>query len=643
MNPQLRLACAGLALGLLAACGPTPGPAPGPAAQSRTVVIGFDGLDPALSERWMQEGRLPNFSALREQGHYQHLATSNPPQSPVAWASFATGLDPGGHGIFDFLRRAPDSYAIDFSIAEQEPPSMELPLFGYRIPLNEGVLRNRRQGTPFWLDAEHAGQRATVLRVPVTYPPDPVSHMISGMGVPDLLGTQGTYTLLATRPMPGAESGGRVLLAPVDEDGIVRSQLDGPAHPFDTEAPPLSLPMQLAASSDGAILTLDDQAYPLKLGQWSNWIRVRYSMGIFGSVPGMLRAYLREGFPRPLLYISPLQADPSESALPISSPPQYAANLAARIGDFHTLGMPEETWALNQGHLEESAWLDMVRTTLAEGEAMLYDALDRQDSELVIEVFVQPDRVSHMFWRGLDESHPLHAASSELARGAIPWIYAESDRVLGEVRKRLRPEDRLIVLSDHGFASFRRSVHLNRWLVDHGYLVMKAGADATQPLFAAVDWSQTRAYALGLNGVNINRQGREPEGIVNATDADALEQQLVTELGELRDPANQQAMVRKVYRATSIYTDSHRKDSPDLIVGYEPGYRASWQTSLGATPTELVEDNLQNWSGDHCIDPDAVPGVLFTSFKPDGSAKGIADLGALIRRAHDDAHAAATP
>ncbi len=520
---------------------------------------------------------------------------------------------------------------------------MELPLFGYRIPLNEGVLRNRRQGTPFWLDAEHSGQRATVLRVPVTYPPDPVSHMISGMGVPDLLGTQGTYTLLATRPMPGAESGGRVLLAPVDEDGIVRSQLDGPAHPFDTEAPPLSLPMQLAASSDGAILILDDQAYPLKLGQWSNWIRVRYSMGIFGSVPGMLRAYLREGFPRPLLYISPLQADPLESALPISSPPQYAANLAARIGDFHTLGMPEETWALNQGHLEESAWLDMVRTTLAEGEAMLYDALDRQDSELVIEVFVQPDRVSHMFWRGLDESHPLHAASSDLARGAIPWIYAESDRVLGEVRKRLRPEDRLIVLSDHGFASFRRSVHLNRWLVDHGYLVMKAGADATQPLFAAVDWSQTRAYALGLNGVNINRQGREPEGIVNATDADALEQQLVTELGELRDPANQQAMVRKVYRATSIYTDSHRKDSPDLIVGYEPGYRASWQTSLGATPTELVEDNLQNWSGDHCIDPDAVPGVLFTSFKPDGSAKGIADLGALIRRAHDDAHAAATP
>ena len=207
----------------------------------------------------------------------------------------------------------------------------------------------------------------------------------------------------------------------------------------------------------------------MRVGEGSEWIRVRFSMGLFGSVPGMFRAYLSEGFPRPLLYISPLQADPLDSALPISAPANYAPELAARIGTFHTLGMPEETWALDQGHLDESAWLAMVRTTLAEGEAMLYHALDRRDSELVIEVFVQPDRVSHMFWRGLDPEHPAHALASELARGAIPWIYAEADRVLGEVRKRLGAEDRLIVLSDHGFSSYRRSVHLNRWLVDRGY------------------------------------------------------------------------------------------------------------------------------------------------------------------------------
>ena len=407
--------------------------------------------------------------------------------------------------------------------------------------------------------------------------------------------------------------------------------LEGPAHPLKPEAPALSVPLELTASEDGATLTVDGTPHGLRTGEWSDWIRVRFGMGLFGSVPGMFRAHLSEGFPRPLLYISPLQADPLDSALPISAPADFAPQLAGRIGTFHTLGMPEETWALDQGHLGESAWLDMVRTTLAEGEAMLYDALDRHDSELVIEVFVQTDRVSHMFWRGLDVDHPGHAGSSELARGAIPWIYAEADRVLGEVQKRLGAQDRLIVLSDHGFASYRRSVHLNRWLVDHDFLVLKAGVDPEQPLFAAVDWSKTRAYALGLNGIYLNRKGREPEGIVEPGKVAELKRDLIVALGEVRDPANQAPMVRTVYDTNIIYSGEHTQDAPDLVVGYAPGYRASWQTSLGATPARLVEDNLQKWSGDHCIDPTAVPGVLFTSFAPTRSVRGIADVAALIR------------
>ncbi|MGB0135576.1 alkaline phosphatase family protein [Dokdonella sp.] len=637
--PGQVFAC--LALLAVGACSSSS--APENPARARTVVVGFDGFDPVLAERWMNEGRLPNFSALRAEGHYQPLATSNPPQSPVAWASFATGEGPGEHGIFDFLRRAPDSYSIDFSIAEQTPPSHVLPFFGWRIPLDEGELRNRRKGTPFWLEAEREGQRATVLRVPVTYPPDPISRMISGMGVPDLLGTQGTYTLLATRRISGAENGGRIMLAPIGEDGVVRTQLEGPAHPLKPEAPPLSVPLLLEASESGATLTLDGSIHALKLGEWSPWIRVRFGMGLFGSIPGMFRANLMEGFPRPLLYLSPLQADPTESALPISSPPEYSAELAERVGLFHTLGMPEETWALDQGHLDEAAWLDVVRTTLAEGEAMLYDALDRRDSELVIEVFVQPDRVSHMFWRGLDPDHPGYAQSSELARTAIPWIYAEADRVLGEVRQRLGPGDRLIVLSDHGFSSYRRSVHLNRWLVDNGYLVLNPDVDAALPLYAAVDWSKTRAYALGLNGIYLNRKGREPDGIVEADAVDSLKQALRLALGELRDPADQARVVRTVYDAATLYNGSSTGDSPDLVIGYEPGYRASWQTSLGSTPPVLVEDNLQKWSGDHCIDPSAVPGVLFTSFAPAQAVTGIADLARLIRESRTATEPAVSP
>lgn len=614
-----------LALAGLSGCGETPR-AP---AQQRTVVVGFDGLDPALTEQWMDQGLLPNFAALRTRGHYQRLGTSNPPQSPVAWAGFATGTDPGQHGIFDFLRRAPGSYAPDFSIAEQLPPQHTLELFGYRLAFDGGELRTRRQGKPLWLAAEEAGERATVLRVPVTYPPDPVQHMLAGMGVPDLLGSQGTYTLLATRPVANADNGGRVLLAPIAEDGTVSAVLEGPPSPVHVDGRKLGVALKLEPQTDGALLTLDGQSTPLRTGQWSGWLRLRFSAGIAGSIAGMTRAYLREGFPRPLLYLAPLQADPAEPALPLSSPPGYAAELAQRIGDYHTLGMPEETWALNQGHLDEDAWLQMVAATLREGEAMLYDALDRRDSELVIEVFVQPDRVSHMFWRGIDAQHPLHAQSSERARHAIQDIYREADRVLGEVVRRLGPQDRLLVLSDHGFAPFRRQMHLNRWLVQQGYMVLKPGADANQPLFAAVDWTQTRAYALGLNGLFLNRQGREPQGIVDAAAAEALKQELGKGLLALRD-AGDVPVVQQVYDSAAIYSAARRDEAPDLQVGYAPGYRASWQTSLGAVPMQLLEDNRQFWSGDHCIAPEAVPGVLFASFALPQPVNAISDVAALL-------------
>jgi len=632
-----RIGLLGLAALLaLAACQPATGPAP--PARARTIIIGLDGFDPVLAERAMAEGRLPNLSRLRDEGHYQRLQTTNPPQSPVAWASFATGHAPGAHGIFDFLRRAPGSYAIDFSIAEQTPPAA-LSLFGWRLPLGDGTLRNRREGIPFWVEAEAGGQRASVFRVPVTYPPDPVQAMIAGMGVPDLLGTQGTYTLLATRPMAGADNGGRVLLAPVEEDGAVRTALEGPANPLDAAGKPLSIPLRLQPAGDGALLTLGSTETPLVRGAWSGWIRVRFDLGLAGSITGMLRARLAEGFPRPLLYLSPIQADPRDPALPISAPPGYAAALAERIGDFHTLGMPEETWALNQGHLDEAGWLDMVATTLAEGEAMLYDALDRRDSELVVEVFVQPDRVSHMFWHAIDPGHPRHADASERARHAIADIYAESDRIVGEVRRRMTPDDRLIVLSDHGFASFRRAVHLNRWLADNGYLVLRDGADTQQPLFAAVDWGRTRAFALGLNGLYLNVSGREPQGIVPADAVATLKHELQSALRTLRDPQGGAPMIAEVYDGAQVYAGAHAAEAPDLVIGYAPGYRASWQTSLGAVGDPLVEDNQQHWSGDHCIDPPAVPGVLFSSHPLDRPVAAIEDLARLAL----DRHAAGSP
>lgn len=291
--------------------------------------------------------------------------------------------------------------------------------------------------------------------------------------------------------------------------------------------------------------------------------------------------------------------------------------------------MPEETWAFNQGHLDENAWLDTVRTTLAEGEAMLYDSLYRGDSELVVKVFVQPDRVSHMFWRAIDPAHPLHAQSSDVAKGAIEWIYRESDRVLGAVRARMRPNDRLIVLSDHGFSSFRRAAHLNRWLADHGYLTLKAGAVESDSLFASVDWTQTRAYALGLNSLFINRSGREGQGIVEADAIADLKRDISRGLLAWRDDDGS-AVIAGMHDGDVIYPGPAHAEAPDLVVGYAAGYRASWQATLGGVPRGLLEDNTQQWSGDHCVDSALVPGILLTSFVPDQAINGIADVGHLI-------------
>lgn len=603
---------------------------PGPrGSDHRVIVIGFDGLDPNLLAEARAAGRLPNFSALATQGHLQSLATTDPPQSPVAWSSFATGTGPGEHGVFDFLHRDPEHYAPEFSIATQLPPET-LDLFGWQIPLRDGALVTRRRGEPFWLRAETDGLRTAVMRVPVTYPADPITHMLSGMGVPDLLGTQGTYTLIANHLVADAESGGRVLMVKTGEDGKVRTDFPGPASP--TSDAPMTLPLVLSPSGDAVDIEFAAHALRLEPGQWSDWLPLDFHFLGLGKVRGMVRLHLVSAFPRVRLYVTPIQADPADPVLPISFPAGDAAQIAARIGRFHTLGMPEETWSMNQGHLDEAAWLDSVRTTLAEGEALLYDRLAQNDSDIVIATFVQPDRVSHMFWRGRDAAHPLHAEASDLARNAIGWIYDESDRIVGEVRKRMRPGDRLIILSDHGFTNYRRSVHLNRWLLERGDLVLKPGAATSEPLFANVDWSRTRAYALGLNGVFLNRQGREANGIVDARQAPALLDDIAAAMAQWQDPANGERIVLRASKASDLYPGEAAAGAPDLVIGYNAGYRASWQTSLGGVPAALIEDNRQLWSGDHCVASELVPGVLLASFPLDEPVPGIAGVGELIRR-----------
>ncbi|MGH6921105.1 MAG: alkaline phosphatase family protein, partial [Geminicoccaceae bacterium] len=227
--------------------------------------------------------------------------------------------------------------------------------------------------------------------------------------------------------------------------------------------------------------------------------------------------------------------------------------------------------------------------------------------------------------------HPLHNASDDLARAAIKWIYGEADRILGRVMAVMKPEDRLIVLSDHGFASFRRAVHLSRWLADQGYLVLKPGEPASESLFSNVDWTKTKAFALGLNGIFLNLRDREALGIVRAEDAKALKQEITDKLTGIRDPETGETMIVTVYEGDEIYHGAQTGGAPDLVIGYAGGYRASWQTALGGVPEALVEDNAKKWSGDHCIEPSLVPGVLFTSFQPEQAVASIDEVPNLVR------------
>lgn len=596
----------------------------------RTVVIGFDGMDPNLARRWMDAGRLPNFRRLAEQGSFQALPTSNPAQSPVAWSSFATGENPGAHGLFDFLRRNEQTYAPEYAIAKVEDPGRKLEMLGLSIPLSDARIINRRVGVPFWSSAEQADLRSSVLRVPVTYPPDNITRMLSGMGVPDLLGTQGTFTIYATREVAG-ENARAVKVTP--KENRVEAEFAGPLHPLYTEPDPLTVPITIeAAGSASVTVELDGTEVTLSEGDWSDWVPLRYSIAWVIGVHGMVRLHLVKAFPDLILYVSPIHIDPRDPVQPISSPPGYAEQLAKRIGLYHTIGMPEETWSLNEGIISDQAYLDMVKTILAEREAMLFDTLDRNDSELVVVVFVQTDRVSHMFYRGFDEEHPLYESTNEDARGAIEWIYGEADRILGETMDRLAPQDRVIVLSDHGFNSFRRSVNLNRWLVDEGYMSTKPGEEESESLFQNVNWTRTQAYAIGLNGIYLNLKGRERLGIVREQQVEALKQEIAEKLLEFVDPDTGLPVVLKVHDSMNVYEGDQAKDAPDLVIGYAEGYRASWQTALGGVPAALVEDNLRNWSGDHCVEPSLVPGVLFTSFRMDRPVGSIAEVPELIRK-----------
>jgi len=573
----------------------------------KTIVIGLDGLDPALTEVMMARGEMPNLSALRQKGGYSRLATTLPAQTPVAWSTFAVGANPGAHGIFDFLRRDPATYLPEIGLYRHEKKSRFLPPKAI----------NLRGGRAIWDRLSEAGVPSVVLRHPCTYPPGPFKgRMLSGVGVPDLRGGFGWTSFFTSDPDVKGGEGEHVSAVEVDEGGRVTIELLGPQLALAKDLR-LSLDLEVRRGPGGGEVSSPDGYFPtpLKEGDWTPWVQLRFKHGLLQSVRGKVRFFLTSVDPF-RLFATTIQFDPDAPPFPISHPWDYASELRRELGPFATLGMAEEHNGITNGRINEAAFLSQCLDTMAERRAMMHYELSRLERGLFYCLFDTPDRVQHIFWRFREPQHPANRGEPPPPEwvGVIEEYYRLCDEVVGMAEKYVDGDTLFIVASDHGFASFQRKLHLNSWLHRHGYLTLKNGVrpeDGEGVFFPHVDWGRTRAYAVGMTGLYLNLRGREAEGIVEVADAEALREEISGGLRGLKDPERGVVAIRDAFSRDRVYSGAYTEQAPDVLLACAPGYRVSSVTALGGFGPDLVTDNQRVWSGDHAVDPSAVPGVLF--------------------------------
>ena len=600
-------------------------------APRRVVVIGFDGMDPALTERWMAEGKLPSFAALAQEGAFRRLQTTHPPLSPVAWSSFMTGVHPARHGIFDFLARDARSYLPFLSSSTVESAKRSLAIGKFQVPLGRPRLRLFRKAPPFWKILGAHGVFSSVVRVPATFPAERFhGACLSGMSVPDLRGTQGSFTFFSEAADAGETTGGlRVTLR--RQGDRLAGAIPGPGHPLRPDRGALEIPFTVIRAGGEAVLTIGGSEVRLRPGKHSEWIPLTFHAGLGINPCGIARFRLARLEPFEL-YMTPIHIDPDRPALPISHPRYYSSYLAKLLGPFATLGLAEDTWALNERALDEDGFLEQADLIHEERERQLFDALDKTQSGVVVCVFDATDRIQHMFYRYSDaDSRADRPGDGERYARAVLDIYRRCDDLIGRVREMLDSRTVLLVLSDHGFAAFRRGVNLNAWFLREGYLALSDGAQGDAEYLRDVDWSRTRAYAIGLAGVYLNLRGREAQGIVApGAEAGRLKQEIAAKLERLRDPESDRPVVVEAVDMAARYRGPYLDQSPDLVVGYANGYRVSWEAAVGKVAGDVVSDNRKCWSGDHCVDPRLVPGVLFCNRPVPVEDPSIVDLAPTI-------------
>lgn len=678
---------------------------PPPAERKKVVVLGIDGLDPDVLREVVERfpERMPNFKRLIAEGDgIRALRTSTPPQSPVAWSNFISGRTPGGHGIFDFIHRDPVTRSLVGSTTKTLPASGFSALLGgddgvlglpgkYQFPLG-GASESNRSGVSFWQVLSENGVPADIWRMPANFPVEPAKGVsFPGMMTPALDSAYGEYTFYTTDPPTTVSgSGGKVETVSVF-DGRIDTSLFGPENSFVEGGERAKAPLKILIDygSRSALLDLGFQKVLVEEGEWSDFCQVSFDMLPMGLMPmgGIVRFYLRSVEPEFELYASPINIDPTAPATPVSEPLDASADLADRvngIGMYYTQGMAEEVSGVKNDLLEIPEFMQQAELVYEERLRMMDYAVDRYlgsgEGGFLFFYYSTVDLTNHMVWALFDPEHPYHAKYAELALqdssewsgrpgskwGEIVWdIYMRMDPVLGRLRDRVGHDATILVMSDHGFAPYRRTFSLNTWLYEEGYLVLRDGiekelpvdhpdyhpitltgtfdhdGDPSTPDVSMVDWERTRAYGVGFNGLYLNLRGREgcyqgepvegaAPGSVDPSEREALAREIKAKLETITDPGNgDKRVVVRADLAWEVYgADGARIDeAPDILVGYNSDYENSEHSTQGNVPHHVLEDNLGgSFVGSHLMAPETVSGTLLTNRRVRDGQHGLEDL-----------------
>jgi predicted AlkP superfamily phosphohydrolase/phosphomutase len=556
-----------------------------------TLILGFDAFDPNMFESLHERGLVPNLAKLVGMRGYARLGVANPPQSEVSWTSIATGLNPGSHGMFDFVHREPSTYALFLSL----------------LPTQRrfGVTRFVRpySATTIFDVAANRGYPATSLWWPGTFParPDSPVRTLPGLGTPDLLGRMGVGCLYSADP-DAPEKMGKTPVRRLVREGAGRyhQRIIGPSRKKRSGQETLTVPLHVEVKDERrAVLTIGPRSLDLWLGVWSPILELDFRVNRFISVRAITRVILTAISPTTTLYFLPLQLHPLRPLWPYGTPRSFVRRTWNSCGSFLTVGWPQDTTGLEDGCITDDQFLALCTSIFSARAKVLLYHLEQFREGVLASVFDTLDRIQHMYWRD---------------RPAIVEVWCRKlDALVGDVLQRFPVTAggarRLVILSDHGFHRWDYVVHLNRWLLDHRYMTAAPGNSGD---LKQVDWTQTQAYAIGLNSLYLNLEGREGQGVVPGVQRRDVCERIRSELLRWVGPDGR-PVVQNLWLNEQVFVGPLAEYGPDLLVGYSPGYRASPETGLGGWQSSALEANQSHWGADHCFDPRSVPGVLFVN------------------------------